>query len=43
MGFAPEEQPSLASVVVALLAHGNQHLGELWLTRTLQGFGGETF
>jgi len=34
------EIPALQALGQTLIAHGNQHLGELWLTRELQGLTG---
>ena len=34
------EIPVLQVLGQTLIAHGNQHLGEIWLTRELQGLAG---
>ncbi|HLZ70264.1 MAG TPA: DinB family protein [Dehalococcoidia bacterium] len=37
------EIPVLQALGQILIAHGNQHLGEIWLTRELQGKSGQGF
>ena len=37
------EIPVLQALGQILIAHGNQHLGEIWLTRELQGLKGVGF
>ncbi|HEY7295980.1 MAG TPA: hypothetical protein VH916_13120 [Dehalococcoidia bacterium] len=35
------EIPVLQAIGQIVIAHGNQHLGEIWLTRELQGLTGQ--
>lgn len=37
------EIPVLQTLGQMVIAHGNQHLGEIWLTRGLQGLKGAEF
>jgi len=37
------EIPTLQAIGQTIIAHGNQHLGEIWLTRELQGLKGVRF